>query len=248
MMWSRIVCALLVALALAAPARAADVPIAVAANFTDAANEIGRVFEQRSGHKPLFSFGATGALYTQISQGAPFQVFLSADSATAKRAVDERNAVAGTQFTYAVGKVVLYSKNATLVTGEATLRAGNFQKVALANPASAPYGAAAIEAMRNLNVLAALQPKIVQGDNITQTYQFVDTGNAELGFVALSQVINVQGGSRWVLPDNLHAPIRQDAVLTRAGANAAPARAFLDFLRSPEAIAIIEKYGYAKGM
>ena len=227
--------------------RAVDVPVAVAANFTDAANEIGRTFEQRTGHKPLFSFGATGALYTQITQGAPFQVFLSADQATAKRAVDESNAVAGTQFTYAVGKLVLYAKAANMAS-EASLRAGTFRKIAIANPTAAPYGAAAIEVLRNLNVLTALQPKIVQGDTITQTYQFIDTGNAELGFVALSQVVNVRGGSRWVVPDNLYAPIRQDAVLTRAGANAPVARQFIDFLKTPEAIAVMEKYGYAKGM
>ncbi len=231
----------------ATSARAVDVPVAVAANFTDAANEIGRAFEQRTGHKPLFSFGATGALYTQITQGAPFQVFLSADQVTAKRAIDERNAVAGTQFTYAVGRLVLFSKAAN-VASEAGLRAGTFQKIALANPTAAPYGAAAMEVLRSLNVLAALQPKIVQGDNIAQTYQFIDTGNAELGFVGMSQVVAVSGGSRWVVPDNLYTPIRQDAVLTRAGANSTAARAFLDFLKSPEAIAVMEKYGYAKGM
>lgn len=248
-MWKLLSGATLAAALLFAPAaRAVDVPVAAAANFTDAANEIGAAFQRATGHRAVFSFGSTGQLYTQITQGAPFQVFLSADSATAKRAIDENNAVAGTQFTYAVGKVVLYSKNATLVTGEATLRSGTFQKIALANPSAAPYGAAAIEAMRRLDVHDALQRKFVLGDSITQTYQFVDTGNAELGFVALSQVINVQGGSRWVVPDNLHTPIRQDAVLTRAGANAAAARQFLDFLKSPDAVTVIEKYGYAKGM
>lgn len=231
----------------AVSAQAVDVPVAVAANFTDAANEIGRAFQQRTGHRPLFSFGATGALYTQITQGAPFQVFMSADQATAKRAVDENNAVAGTQFTYAFGKLVLFSKAANFAS-EAGLRAGNFQKIAIANPTAAPYGAAAMEVLRNLSVLTAVQPKIVQGDSITQTYQFIDTGNAELGFVAMSQVVAVTGGSRWMVPDNLYAPIRQDAVLTRAGANAVAARAFLDFLKAPEAIAVMEKYGYAKGM
>jgi molybdate transport system substrate-binding protein len=249
-MWRRLASAVL-ATALtfgASVAHAVDVPVAVAANFTDAATEIGAAFRRATGHRAVFSFGSTGQLYTQITQGAPFQVLLSADSSTAKRAVDENNAVAGTQFTYAVGRLALYSKNPNLVQGEATLRTGAFQKIALANPAAAPYGAAAVEVMRALNVSAQLMPKFVQGDNITQTYQFIDTANAEVGFVALSQIVNVQGGSRWVVPDTLHAAIRQDAVLTRAGANVAAARQFLEFLKSPEGVAVIEKYGYSKGM
>ncbi len=229
-------------------AQAAEVPIAAAANFTDAANEIGKAFQAKTGHKALFSFGATGALYTQITQAAPFQVFLSADQATVKRAVEEGNGIAGTPFTYAVGKIVLYSKNANLVKGEDTLKTATFQKLAIASPSAAPYGAAAVETMQKLGVYAAIQPKIVQGDNITQTYQFIDTGNAELGFVSLSQVVNVQGGSRWVVADNLYAPIRQDAVLTKAGANSEAAKAFLAFLKGPEATAVIEKFGYGKGM
>lgn len=248
-LWSRVAGGLL-AVAIALPvvrADAADVSVAVAANFTDAANEIGAAFQRATGHRAVYSFGSTGQLYTQITQGAPFQVFLSADQATAKRAVDENNAVAGTQFTYAVGKLVLYSKNPSLVTGEATLHGGAFRKIALANPSAAPYGSAAMEVMRALSVLSSLQPKIVQGDNIGQTYQFIDTGNAELGFVALSQVIAVRGGSRWIVPDTLYPPIRQDAVLTRAGANAAAARQFLDFLKSAEAVALMERYGYGKG-
>lgn len=229
-------------------AQAAEVPIAVAANFTEPANEIGKAFEAKTGHKALFSFGATGALYTQITNAAPFQVFLSADQATAKRAVDQGHGVAGTTFTYAVGKIVLFSKNVNLVKGEDTLRTGTFRKLAIANPGSAPFGAAAVEAMQKLGVYAGIQPKIVQGDNIAQTYQFIDTGNAELGFVSLSQVVNVQGGSRWVVADNLYAPIRQDAVLTKAGANSDAAKAFLAFLKGPEAAAVIEKFGYGKGM
>ncbi len=247
--WTRIASATfagIVALS-ANAALAVDVPIAVAANFTDAANEIGRAFEAKTGNKAVFSFGATGALYTQITQGAPFQVFLSADQATAKKAIDEGNGVAGSQFTYAVGKIVLYSKNAALVKGADTLKTATFQKVAIANPPAAPYGAAAVEAMTKMGVYAAVQPKLVLGDTITQTYQFIDAGNAELGFVALSQVINVQGGSRWLVDDALYTPIRQDVVITKAGANAAAAKAFVDFLKTPEAIAIIEKFGYGKG-
>lgn len=229
-------------------AHAADISVAVAANFTDAAVEIAKGFQAKAGHRAVFSFGSTGQLYTQITQGAPFQVFLSADSATAKRAIDERNAVAGTQFTYAVGKIALYSKNANLVKDERTLRDGAFQKIAIANPAAAPYGAAAVEVMRNLGVYDRLATKIVRGDNITQTYQFVDTANAEVGFVALSQLAAVTGGSRWGPPETMYTPIRQDAVLTIAGANSAAAKEFLDFLKSPEAVAVIEKFGYGKGL
>jgi molybdate transport system substrate-binding protein len=231
----------------ASAACAVDVPVAVAANFTDAANEIAALFLRTTGHRAVYSFGSTGQLYTQITQGAPFQVFLSADQATAKRAIDENSGVAGTQFTYAIGKLVLYSKQANLAS-EATLRYGTFQKLAIPNPPAAPYGQAAVEVMQKLGVYAAIQPKLVLGDNITQTYQFVDTGNAELGFVAASQIIAVQGGSRWVIPADLYSPIRQDAVLTRAGANSAAARAYLEFLKGPEAAAVLEKYGYGRAM
>lgn len=232
----------------APPAQAADVPIAVAANLTDAAKEIGRAFQAKTGHRAVFSFGSTGALYTQILNAAPFQVFLSADQATVKRAVDEGNGVAGSVFTYAIGRIVLFSKNPNLVKGEDTLRTATFRRLAIANPASAPFGTAAVEAMQNLGVYAPMQPKIVLGDNIAQAYQFIDTGNAELGLISLSQVVSVQGGSRWPVPEHLYTPIRQDAVLTKAGANSDPAKAFLAFLKGPEATAILEKYGYGKGL
>lgn len=228
-------------------AHAADVSIAVAANFTDAAKEIGAAWQRQSGNKAVFSFGATGQLYTQITQGAPFEVFLSADQETVAKAVTEKNGVAGTQFTYAVGKLVLFSKNKDLVKGPQTLSEGKFTKLSIANPTAAPYGAAAIEAMKKLNVYDQLAPKIVQGQNIAQTYQFVDTGNAEVGFVALSQVITSNEGSRWLVADNLYSAIKQDAVLTKAGENSAAAKAFLAFLKGPEASAVIEKYGYGKG-
>ena len=244
----RMAAALTALLAFSCAARAADVSAAVAANFTDAANEIGRAFAAKTGHRALFSFGSTGQLYTQITQGAPFQVFLAADQATAKRAIDQGHAVGGTQFTYAVGKIVLFSKNATLVNGADTLKTASFRKLAIANPAAAPYGAAAVEALRKLGVYDAIAAKIVQGDSIAQTYQFVDTGNAELGFVALSEVVNVPGGSRWIVTDNLYTAIRQDAVLTKAGATSDAAKAFLAFLQGAEAAAVIEKFGYGKGM
>jgi molybdate transport system substrate-binding protein len=234
-------------LTLSLSAQAADVNIAVAANFTDAAKEIGAAWEKASGNKAIFSFGATGQLYTQITQAAPFDVFMSADEETVKRAVNEKNAVAGTQFTYAIGKLVLFSRNKDLVKGPQTLSEGKFAKVSIANPAAAPYGAAAVEVMKKLNVYDQLSSKIVQGQNIVQAYQFVDTSNAEIGFVALSQVIASTEGSRWVVSENLYAPIKQDVVLTKRGENSAAARAYLAFLTGPEATAIVEKFGYGKG-
>jgi molybdate transport system substrate-binding protein len=225
-------------------AQAADTNVAVAANFTEPAKEIARLFESKTGHKATLSFGATGQFYTQITQAAPFQVFLSADQSTPRKLVADGRAVGDGLFTYAVGKIVLFSRNAELVRGEQTLRDAKFNKIAIANPTTAPYGAAAIEAMRGLGVYEKLAGKIVQGSNIAQTFQFVDTENAELGFVALSQVIERQGGSRWIVPANLYAPIRQDAVLLKDGAGNEAARAFVAFLRGAEAAAVIEKFGY----
>ena len=195
--------------------RAADANVAVAANFTEPAKQIAQLFERSTGHRVILSFGATGQFYTQIKQGAPFQVFLSADQSTPKKLVDESLAVGDTLFTYAVGKLVLFSTDPALVQGEQTLRDDKFNKIASANPATAPYGAAAVETMKALGMYDKLAGKIVQGSNITQTFQFVDTGNAELGFVALSQVIERQGGSRWIVAAKLYSPILQDAVCSK---------------------------------
>jgi molybdate transport system substrate-binding protein len=241
MLFRRTVLAAAVALMSGSAARAAETHIAVAANFAEAAREIARQFEQSTGHKAVLSFGATGQFYAQITQGAPFQVFLSADQATPKRLVDEGRATG--VFTYAIGKLVLYSRTPGLVTGEQTLRDARFARIAIANPATAPYGAAGVEVMKTLGVHQALAPKIVQGNNIAQTFQFVDTRNAEVGFVALSQVIGKQDGSQWVVAQNLYTPIRQDAVLLRTGNQAA--NAFLAFLKGPEAAKVIETFGYA---
>ena len=233
-----------IALALSFPANAATCNIAVAANFTEPAREIAQVFETKTGHKALLSFGATGQFYAQMTQAAPFEAFLSADESTPKRLVDGGLAVADSLFTYAVGKLVLFSAQTGLVTGEQTLRDPKFTKIAIANPLTAPYGAAAVETMKSLGVYEALSNRIVQGNDIAQTFQFVDTGNAELGFVALSQVIMRQGGSRWIVSANLYRPIRQDAVLLRNGAENEAAKAFLAFLKGPEANTVIEKFGY----
>ena len=189
------------ALVTAQPARAGETNVAVAANFTDAANEIAAVFKEKTGHEAILSFGSTGQLYTQITQDAPFEVFLAADDERPRKAVEEGFAVPGSQFTYAIGTLVLWSQDPDLVQGEQTLKNGDFTKIAIANPEAAPYGAAAVQAMKALGVYDQLEPKIVQGNNISQTLQFVETGNAELGFVALAQVARSDEGSRWVVPD-----------------------------------------------
>lgn len=223
---------------------AAQLNVAVAANFTEAAKEIAAAFRAKTGHEAVLSFGASGQFYTQITQGAPFQILLSADDARPKRLVDEGLAVPDSRFTYAIGKLVLWSKTPGLVKGEETLKAASFAKLSICNPAAAPYGAAAIEAMKSLKVFETLQPKFVEGATITQAYQFVETGNAELGFVALSQLTGPETGSRWLVPQELYSPIRQDAVLLKSGAANEAATGFIAFLRSPEARVIIEKYGY----
>lgn len=234
--------------AAAASARdAGEMKAAVAANFSDPMKEIAKRFEKATGDRLLLSFGSTGQFYAQITQGAPFDILISADKATPAKAVAEGHAVPGTAFTYAVGKLVLFSKTQGLVTSEATLKDGKLAKIAIANPATAPYGAAAVEVMKALGVHRALEPKIVQGQNIAQTFKFVDTGNAEVGFVALSQVVFVKDGSRWVVPGHLHTPIAQDAVLLKPGENNKAAKSFLDFLRGSEARAVIEKFGYGLG-
>lgn len=239
--------ALLAAATFALPAAASDAKeakVAVAANFTAPSKEIAAAFEKAKGHKIVLSFGSTGQLYTQITQAAPFDIFLAADQKRPKQAVDEGRAVPDSRFTYAVGKLVLYSKSKDLVTGEATLKAGKFQKIAIANPVTAPYGTAAVATMKALGAYDAISAKIVQGNSIAQTFQFVDSGNAELGFVALSQVIKRTDGSRWIVPSKFHAPIAQDAVLLKSGADNPAAREFIAFLKGPEARVIIEKYGY----
>ena len=229
----------------AAPAfAAAVVNVAVAANFTEPAKEIAALFKQKTGYEAVLSFGASGPFYTQITQDAPFQVFLSADDKRPKNAVDAGFAVADSRFTYAIGKLALWSKSLDLANGDAALKAGAFNKMSIANPAAAPYGVAAIEAMKALGVYDALAPKIVQGATIAQAFQFIDTGNAEVGFVALSQLANVTAGSRWMVPQALYKPIRQDAVLLKKGADDEASKAFVAFLRGPEARAVILKFGY----
>lgn len=223
---------------------AEDVKVAVAANFTAAAKEIGATFEKSIGHKAVFSFGSTGQLYAQIFQGAPFDIFLAADQKHPQRAIEDGLADAQSRFTYATGQIVLFSKDQNLVKGAATLSEQKFTKIAIANPPIAPYGAAALDAMKALGVYDRLKSKIVQGNNVAQTYQFIETGNAELGFVALSQIAGNDIGSRWIVPAELYPTIAQDAVLLTQGAEKQAAHAFLTFLRGSEARGVIKKYGY----
>lgn len=228
------------------PASGGDAGIAVAANFTAPAKEIAALYQSRSGRSLDLSFGASGQFYTQISQGAPFDAFLCADDERTRKAMQEGLAVPGSEFTYAVGKLVLWSADTALVDPDgAVLREGNFAKLAVANPKTAPYGVAAMETLKALGLGDALQAKIVQGANISQTYQFVLTRNAELGFVAYSQVIDQKTGSRWMVPEKLHAPIVQNAVLLKRGTNNLAAKVFLTFLKGAEAAAVIRRYGYA---
>ena len=238
--------ALLLTLA-ALPARAGFVHVAVAANFTQAAQEIARAFKAASGHDAVLSFGASGALYAQITQGAPYEVLLSADEERPQQAVAAGLALSETRFTYAIGRLALWSRDGRAAQGEVALRGGGSGKIAIANPASAPYGGAAIETLKALKLFDDLSPRLVQGASIAQTFQFAETGNAELAFVALAQVIGRGDGSRWLVPASLHRPILQDAVLLKTGAANEAARAFLAFLRGPQARAIIERYGYEAG-
>lgn len=239
--------AALTAIMHALPARAGEVKVAVAANFTQAAKEIGALFEARTGHKAVLIFGSTGQLFTQISKGAPFELFLTADQKTAEKAGAEGLALADTRFTYATGRIVLYSRDPKLVEGPRTLTLAKFSKIAIANPVTAPYGAAAVAVLRALGVHDALNGRIVRGNNIAQTHQFVESGNAELGFVALSQVAGHQDGSRWIVPDNMHPAIAQDAILLTTGKDNPAAKAFLRFLGGDEANRVKEKFGYGVG-
>lgn len=225
-------------------ALAAQVNIAVAANFADPAKEIAAAFKQKTGNDAVLSFGSSGQFYTQIKQAAPFDILLSADEDRPQQLIKDGLGVPQSLFTYSIGKLVLWSADPDLVKGQATLATGNFAKLSICDPVAAPYGAAAVETMKALHMYDALHPKFVEGANIMQAFQFVVTRNAELGFVALSQLTGNDSGSRWVVPQNLYKPIRQDAVLLQHGADNAAATAFLDFMKGPEAHAVIAKYGY----
>ena len=234
-------------LLIAPGANAEEVQVAVAANFVPTFKEIAAEFEKTSKHTVQINAGSSGKFYAQIKNGAPFEVFLSADDERPKLLEDEGLGVKGSRFTYAVGRLVLWSQDPALVTGEDTLRNGTFKHLAIANPKTAPYGAAAMQAMMKLGVWESLQPRIVMGENLGQTSGFLESGNAELGFIALSQVLDekLKGkGSRWDVPESLHEPIQQDAVLLTKGQSNPAAKALMEFMHSPQARSIIERYGY----
>jgi molybdate transport system substrate-binding protein len=239
---------LLIFLLAASGVRAEEINIAVASNFTAAMREIVEAFEQTSGHQVKLSFGSSGKFFAQIQHGAPYQAFFSADQAKPVALEAAGQVVPGSRFTYAIGALALWSPKTGFIEGNAQrLHSGAFNKLALANPRLAPYGAAAIEVLEKLECKEATREKWVQGENISQTYQFVRTGNAELGFVALSQIMQqgeISQGSWWLVPSELYSPIRQDAVVLKGGKDSAATQALMQFIRGEQAGAIISAYGY----
>lgn len=220
------------------------VRVAVAANFTATQEKLASTFTEQTGIALESSFGASGALYSQIVNGAPFQVFLSADSERPER-LEKEGLVSGEPFTYALGALALYVPGGVPQGhGEELLKAGAYPHLAICKPELAPYGLAARQTLEKLGLWESVQPKLVQGDNVTQAFQFVETGNAEAGLVALSQVLDRRAEQIWRVPGDLHDPIRQDAVLLKNGEGNPGAEAFATFLKGPEARAIIAAGGY----
>ncbi|WP_053213591.1 molybdate ABC transporter substrate-binding protein [Pseudomonas sp. Q12-87] len=230
--------------------QADEVQVAVASNFTAPIQAIAASFEKDTGHKLVVAYGATGQFYTQIKNGAPFEVFLAADDATPARLESEGDVVNGSRFTYAIGTLALWSAKAGYVDSQGQVLKDNaFEHLSIANPKAAPYGLAATQVLDKLGLTGQVSRKIVEGQNITQAYQFVSTGNAELGFVALSQIYKdgkVTSGSAWIIPAELHDPIKQDAVILNKGRDNAAAVALMDYLKGPKAAAIIQAYGYQR--
>lgn len=230
-------------------AHAGEVSVAVAANFAVPMQKIAARFEQETGHKAVLALGSTGRFHAQIANGAPFEVLLAADAATPERLEREGLTVPGSRFTYAVGRLALWSASPAMVDAQgAVLRSPGLTRLALADPKLAPYGAAAVEVLTRLGLIDSLRPRLVQGESIGQAYQFVASGNAALGFVAWSQVQvdgRLSGGSAWLVPAELHSPLRQDAVLLQRGRENPAAQALMRHLRSPAARQIILAHGYA---
>ncbi|MBC7995757.1 MAG: molybdate ABC transporter substrate-binding protein [Rhizobacter sp.] len=239
---------MMVAMLCVSAAQAGEVSVAVAANFAGPMSAMSDAFTATTGHSLKISVGATGKFYSQIAAGAPFEVLISADDETPAKLIVEGFAVPSTQFTYAIGKLVLWSAQPGYVDDQgAVLTAGQFAHLAIANPKTAPYGRAAIEVLKARGLGDGLAPKLVTGESLGQAFQFVATGNAELGFVALSQVV-VPGkpvsGSYWVVPPALYGEIRQDAVLLKRGEKNPAAAALLAYLKSAPAKALIHSFGY----
>ncbi|MGE8304416.1 molybdate ABC transporter substrate-binding protein [Pseudomonas sp. B21-031] len=225
-----------------------EVQVAVAANFTAPIQAIAKDFEKDTGHTLVAAYGATGQFYAQIKNGAPFEVFLAADDSTPAKLEQEKEIVPGSRFTYAIGTLALWSAKEGYVDAKGdVLKQNTYKHLSIANPKAAPYGLAATQVIDKLKLTEATQGKIVEGQNITQAFQFVSTGNAELGFVALSQIYKdgkVTSGSAWIVPSNLHDPIRQDAVILNKGKDSAAAKALVEYLKGPKAAAVIKSYGY----
>ncbi len=240
-------CMLILTMTGVTPAFAEQALVAVASNFVPPFREIAVEFETATGHTLRVAAGSSGNFFSQIKNGAPFDLFLSADVERPKLLEAEGLGVKDSRFTYAIGRLVLWSPNPDLAKGEQTLRSEHFKHLAIANPKTAPYGVAAIQTMQKLGVWEKVQPRVVMGENLSQTMGFIESGNAQLGFVALSQVFDpkLKGkGARWDVPNHLHEPIKQDAILLTKGNDNAAAKALMEFLASPKAQAIIERYGY----
>jgi len=240
-------CLVFIACTAVTPVFAEQMLVAVAANFIPPFREIALEFEKSTGHQLKVVGGSSGNFYTQIKNGAPFDVFFSADNERPKKLEDEGLGVKDTRFTYATGRLVLWSANADLIKGEETVRSKNFKRLAMANPKTAPYGVAAMQTLQKLELWEGVQPHIVMGESIGQTMGFIESGNAQLGFVALSQIMDpkIKGkGSRWDVPTNLHEPIQQDVILLTKGKDNAGAKALLEFIAGPQSKTIIERYGY----
>ena len=250
-LWQRAVSAVFLYGSLAL-VHAGEVNVAVAANFAAPMQKIAQAFTQDTGHTALLAFGATGKFYAQIKHGAPFQVLLAADDETPAKLVAEGLGQAGTAFTYATGRLALWSKQVGVVDDQGRVLQGPLSqqpqvKLALADPRLAPYGAAAVQTLTQLGVWPRWQSHVVQGDNIAQAFQFVATENALLGFVALSQVWadgRVSQGSAWVVPQQLHEPLRQDALLLVNGKDQPAALALMAYLKGERVKAIVRAYGY----
>ena len=235
-------------LCLELPARAGSVVVAVATNLAAPMKVIAQDFERDTGHTALLSFGATGNFYAQIRNGAPYGVFLAADDETPAKLEQEGYAVAGSRFTYAQGRLVLWSKNPKLVDSKGEiLSLGRFERIAIANPKLAPYGAAAIDVITRLGLISAIRPKIVEGANIGQAFQFVASENAALGFVAMSQVLvggKITEGSAWIVPGTMHTPIRQDAILLNTGKPNDAALSLMAYLKGEKTKRTLRAFGY----
>lgn len=229
-------------------AQAAELKVAVASNFVNVLKEIAVEFQKDAGHQLAITPGATGKFYAQINNGAPFDVFLSADDETPRKLAQEGKAIASSQVTYAIGRLALWSPNPEMVDKNADiLKTDKFKFIAIANAKVAPYGQAAVQTMQKLGVLTKIEPRIVQGESIAQTYQFVSTGNAQLGFVALSQILEngkIKAGSAWIVPEEMHEQLKQDAVVLQSCKHMSACQALMEYLKSEKVKKIMASYGY----